>query len=305
MQQKEPVSTTLSELYESMGLSVALVNSVSGFTVHSIKETFLNLPFKSIAYRPDFFSFVFVRDAFGKYIIDDTLFEISPGTIYFTNPGNYRTFEWFEINDAYLITFNESYLKENVHHDVYQDFSFLLTETIHPRQMKSEQFDQIERIYLQIHDEHLGNSPYKDRIIGSLFVALLLKIKEYFWQDYNPIYEGNRSSSIVKTFKKNLEDHYRGLVFGQENILYRVQDYADLQHLHPNYLSSVIKTKTGKPVSVWISEKTIAEAKSLLRNLELSIKEISFMLGFTEATHFSNYFKKHTDLTPVTYRKQQ
>ncbi|MBB6501183.1 helix-turn-helix domain-containing protein [Pedobacter cryoconitis] len=305
MKEKEPTSKTLADLYEMMGLPVDLISTESGFTIHSLKETFKDLPFKSIAYRPDYFSFVFVKNAYGKYIIDEMGFDINPGTIYFTNPGNYRSFEWSEITDAYLITFNEFYLKEHVHPDVYQDFSFLLTEIVQPRLMLPAQFADIEQLYRQIHKEQLGKSPYKNKIIGSLFVALLLKIKEYFWQDYNPIYEGNRSSSIVKIFKKNLEEHYRAIVFGQENSLYRVQDYADLQHLHPNYLSSVIKTKTGKPVSMWISEKTVAEAKSLLHNSEASIKEISFMLGFSEATHFSNYFKKYTELTPVAYRKLQ
>ncbi|WP_316838534.1 helix-turn-helix domain-containing protein [Pedobacter gandavensis] len=305
MQQKEPISKNLTDLYEMMGLPLDSINRDAGFTVHSLKETFKELPFKSIVYRPDYFSFVFVKDAHGRYNIDEMSFDIAPWTIYFTNPGNYRSFEWFDINDAYLITFDESFLKENVHAEVYQEFSFLLTETVQPRLMLPEQFEQIESLYHQIQKEYLGVSPYKYRIIGSLFVAVLLKIKEYFWQNYNPIYEGSRSSSIVKTFKKNLESHYRTLSFGQENKLYRVQDYADLQHLHPNYLSNVIKTKTGKPVSSWIAEKTVAEAKSLLQNSRSSIKEIAFMLGFSEATHFSNYFKKYVALSPVAYRKQQ
>jgi AraC-like DNA-binding protein len=66
----------------------------------------------------------------------------------------------------------------------------------------------------------------------------------------------------------------------------------------------VIKTKTGKPISTWITEKTIAEAKSLLQNSSTSIKEIAFMLGFSEANHFSNYFKKYTNTSPVLFRKQ-
>jgi AraC-like DNA-binding protein len=245
-----------------------------------------------------------VKDAHGKYIIDEMAFTIEPGTIYFTNPGNYRVFEWYNITEAFLITFNESYLKEHVHHDIYKEFSFLLTETVQPKVLQPELFKEIEQVYKQIHKEQLGNSPYKNRIIGSLFVVLLLKIKEYFWQDYNPIYEGNRSSQIVKTFKQNLENHYRKLIDGKEEKVYRVQDYASLQNLHPNYLNNVIKTKTGKSVSTWIADKTMAEAKSLLQNSSVSIKEIAYLLGFAEATHFSNYFKKHTDLSPASYRKQ-
>jgi AraC-like DNA-binding protein len=131
----------------------------------------------------------------------------------------------------------------------------------------------------------------------------LLKIKEYFWKDYNPIYEGNRGSLIVKNFKRMLEKHYRDLSNGTVERIFHVQEYADVQNLHPNYLSSVIKSKTGKAIGTWISEKTIAEAKSLLQNSPISIKEVAYRLGFAESAHFSNYFKKHTGQFPVLYRK--
>jgi len=160
-------------------------------------------------------------------------------------------------------------------------------------------------LYLQLYKEYQTNSPYRNRMIGSLFVVLLLKIKTYFWSDYNPIHEGNRSSQIVKDFKLLLERHYRDLRTGKTNLTFRVQDYADAQGLHPNYLSNVIKSKTGKAIGSWIVEKTIAEAKSLLQNSSIAVKEIAFRLGFTEATHFSNYFKKHTGVSPVLFRKQQ
>src|ERR1700722_15784347 len=297
-------SHTLPGLYARMGLPFDGVKSKSGLTIHYLKETFKELPFTSIGYRPDYFSFLFVKDAHGKYTVDEMTFPIEPGMVYFTNPGNFRTFEWYAIDDVCLITFDEAYLKKYVHHDVYKDFSFLLTEIVQPRVLEPALFNGLEILYRQIHQEHIGESVYKDKIIGGLMVVLLLKIKEYFWHDYNPIYEGNRSSQIVKSFKKSLEDHYRDLVSGKAEIVFRVQDYAAAQNLHPNYLSNVVKTKTGKSISAWIADKTIAEAKSLLQNSTSSIKEIAFLLGFPEANHFSNYFKKHAGVTPVAYRKE-
>ena len=259
-------------------------------------------------YQPEtffLFSFLFVKKGSGQYTIDDHHFLAEPGSIYFTNPSNYRTFEWNDIEEIYLICFDETFLKENVHQDVFNEFSFLLTETVQPKILNTEFYNQIEQIYLQIHKEYLGTSRYKYRIIGSLFVVLLIKIKEYFWEDYNPIYEGNRSSQIVKDFKRILEQHYRDLGSGKTQTVFRVQDYANAQNLHPNYLSTVIKTKTGKPIATWIADKTISEAKSLLQNSTASIKEIAYSLGFSEAAHFSNYFKKHTNTSPVIYRKEQ
>lgn len=303
-EEKILVFNSLKDQYLYTGLPVDRINDQTEFTIHNLAEIHTELPYKSLVYRANFFSFVFVKAGTGSYTTGDLTFETAPGTVYFTNPGHYKSYEWQRIGEVYLITLSESFLKENVHPDVFDEFSFLLAETVPPRTLQPEIFAQFEHLYLQIYKEYFSYSPYKNRLIGNLFVVLLLKIKEYFWEDYNPIYEGNRSSEIVRNFKKTLEKHYRDLVNGTADKTFRVQDYAAAQHLHPNYLSNVIKSKTGKPIAAWITEKTITEARSLLQNSSRPVKEIAGLLGFAESTHFSNYFKKHTLLSPVAYRKQ-
>ena len=132
-------------------------------------------------------------------------------------------------------------------------------------------------------------------------VVLLLKIKEKFWQTYNPLQDDN-SSQITLTFKRNLEQHYRDLRAGKVDTQYRVQDYARSQHLHPSYFSTVIKTRTGKSVNNWIAEKIIAEAQAFLSRSPISIQEVATQLGFKEPGHFSRFFKKHTGMSPSTFR---
>ncbi|MBA4056354.1 MAG: AraC family transcriptional regulator, partial [Marivirga sp.] len=239
----------LFETYHAMGLPVANISATGDFTINNLKVLHPELPFTSVGFRPGYFSFLFVKDANGKYTTDDTTFKTVPGTIYFTNPGHFKSFEWQTIEDVTLITFTENFLKENVHHDIFEEFPFLLSETVSPRVLQPDAFKEFEILYQQIDKEFHGQSDYKFKIIGNFFVILLLKIKEYFWSDYNPIYEGNRSSQIVKTFRKNLEDHYRRVVNGKADKVFRIQEYADMQGLHPNYLSNVIKSKTGKAVS--------------------------------------------------------
>lgn len=303
-QEERIIFNTLLDQYLYQGLPVDSIDAKTAFTIHNLKDIHFELPYTSIVYRTNFFSFVFVKDGIGRYTTDEQTFNTSPGTIYFTNPGHFKSFEWQQINDVHLVTLSESFLKENVHPKIFEEFPFLLAETVPPRTLQPKVFAEFEQLYLQIEKEYFSSSTYRTRMIGSLFVVLLLKIKEYFWEDYNPIYEGNRSSQIVKQFKRTLEQHYRDLVSGKADKVFRVQDYADAQHLHPNYLSNVIKSKTGKPIGTWISEKTITEARSLLQHSPASIKEIASQLGFTESTHFSNYFKKQTGVSPVLYRKQ-
>jgi AraC family transcriptional activator of pobA len=298
------VFDTLLEQYLTFGLPVDKIDPSSQFSIHNLKDIHADLPYQSPKFRPGFYSFVFVKNATGKYTTDEQVFKTVPGTVYFTNPGHYKSYRWHRIEEAYLITLTESFLKENVHARIFEEFPFLLSETVTPSVLKPQVFAEFENLYLQIRKEYFSNSPYKNRMIGNLFVVILLKIKEYFWRDYNPIYEGDRGSQIVKDFKLTLEHHYRDILNGTVEKVFRVQDYAAAQNLHPNYLNNVLKSKTGKSISTWITDKTISEAKSLLQNSSTSIKQIAYQLGFTESTHFSNYFKKQTEMSPVEFRKQ-
>ncbi|WP_118974207.1 AraC family transcriptional regulator [Taibaiella koreensis] len=302
--EKAPVFNTLYEQYRYLGLPTDQIDKHTDFTIFNLRDAFEGvLPFTCPTHRLNFFVFNFVKQGQGQYTIDDQTFDLEQGMAYFTNPGHYRSYEWQRTEEVYLITLSEAFLKENVHAGIFEEFPFLLAETFPGRRLTPDVFAEFERIYLQIHHEYNNRSPYRRRIIGNLFVVLLLKIKEYFWPDYDPIYEGNRSSVIVKNFKRLLEQHYRTLRAGKAEQVFRVQEYADAQNLHPNYLNNVIKTKTGKSIGTWIAEKTIAEAKSLLQNPGLSVKEITYTLGFAETAHFSNYFKKHTNMSPAAYRK--
>ncbi|MCG2613494.1 AraC family transcriptional regulator [Terrimonas sp. NA20] len=223
--------------------------------------------------------------------------------VYFNNPGHIKKFSIDILEDLHYITMSEGFLKENVHPDIFNGFSFLLCETTNPKIVSEEQFNEFEDIYRQLYKAFQSDSPYRNKLIGHLFVAILIKIKEYVWKDSVDIKEIGRTSEIVREFKILMEKHYRELSMGTLEKANRVQEYADQLFLHPNYLNSVIKNATGKSVGNWITEKTITEAKSLLRNSDIPLKEISYRLGFMEPQNFSTFFKKHTQRTPLMFRQ--
>ncbi|MEO0338007.1 MAG: AraC family transcriptional regulator [Bacteroidota bacterium] len=292
---------TIAELYTTLGLPI---EQDAPFAIHNLADLHQTVPFKSPIFRTNYYSFVFIKNGKGNYTTDEQTFEYGPRTVYFTNPGHLKGFEMYELEEAYIITLSEAFLKENVHADIFQEFPFLLAETVPPQTLSEAEFKESETLYLQILKEYHGTSTFKYRMIGNLFVVLLLKIKERFWSDYQPIDEGDRSSQIVKNFKEALEAHYKDLAAGKMDYQYQAQDYAKLQQLNPNYFSQVIKSKTGKSISQWMAEKTIAQANAFLKHSQLSIKEIAYRLGYVETAHFSNFYKKHTQMTASKYRKQ-
>ncbi len=68
------------------------------------------------------------------------------------------------------------------------------------------------------------------------------------------------------------------------------------------YLFRVFKATTGKSIMAYYLSLKIERAKQLLRENELTIKEISSHLAFKEPNYFSKTFKRMTGLTPSAYK---
>jgi hypothetical protein len=162
----------LDDLYEDLGMPI---QQQADFSIHSLLDIHDSPSYKSPIFRANYYSFVFIKNGEGNYIIDNQQFEYKARTVYFTNPGHLKGFEFYWLKDAYLVTMSESFLKENVHKDVFDQFPFLLAETIPPQHFSEAGFAEIEMLYQQILREYQANSSHKFRMIGSLMVVILLK----------------------------------------------------------------------------------------------------------------------------------
>ncbi len=82
-----------------------------------------------------------------------------------------------------------------------------------------------------------------------------------------------------------------------------VADYAAESCLTVRHFSSLIRQYSGQTPKQWIHIFTISQAKHLLIQHDLPIKEIADRLGFPEQFTFRKYFKAHTGFSPSEYRK--
>jgi AraC-like DNA-binding protein len=64
----------------------------------------------------------------------------------------------------------------------------------------------------------------------------------------------------------------------------------------------VLKETTGKSTTEVVNGRITEEAKLLLKQTLWNVSEIAFALGFDEVAHFSNFFKKQTELSPLKFR---
>jgi AraC-like DNA-binding protein len=80
--------------------------------------------------------------------------------------------------------------------------------------------------------------------------------------------------------------------------------FAEILRVHPNHLNAVVKQTTGKTIRELINERTLSEAKILLKHTNKQASEIAYELGFLEAASFNRFFKKLTGITPLIFRNQ-
>lgn len=77
--------------------------------------------------------------------------------------------------------------------------------------------------------------------------------------------------------------------------------YAGRLGLSSKRLNQILKSKLGKTITQLVHDRLIVEAKRLLINRELTIKEIAYLLHFTDQTYFTRFFKQNTGYTPEMY----
>lgn len=73
-------------------------------------------------------------------------------------------------------------------------------------------------------------------------------------------------------------------------------------HLTPAYLSKIYKSETGNSLLYAINSIRIEASKKLLDETDLSVNQISKLVGYLYCNAFIRFFKKQTGLTPGQYK---
>ena len=101
---------------------------------------------------------------------------------------------------------------------------------------------------------------------------------------------------------KLLFNRFLALISGSEVKRQPISVYASQLAITPNYLTMLCLKFSDKTASEWVAQYTVDEIRLYLKSSELSIKEISARLGFSNMSHFGSYVRKHLGMSPSEYR---
>ena len=106
----------------------------------------------------------------------------------------------------------------------------------------------------------------------------------------------SRKRQVLTTFLLSLNQEYKRQR--------AVQYYAAQQNLSSRHFADIVKHESGYTPMEWINMVTINQAKNLLRQPNILVKQVADELGFPEQFTFRKYFKVHTGMSPTEFQSQ-
>jgi AraC family transcriptional regulator, transcriptional activator of pobA len=274
------------------------------FDIRRFEDNMKTVNEKQKPFRHEFYAMALRHKGSNREVMGKPL----QSNLFFNSPYQVVTWDIKPDWKGWYIIFDREFISSN---PLWQQFIiefpyFRLDKTI-PFDLPIAQAAQAEDCFQEIFKEYHSDHQDKFRFIQNYTQTLLLLARRYFEQldTTQTGSEENRAADVL------LVSRFQTLV---ESFLTHEDDDADVRqpsyyaqqlHVHPNHLNAVVKRITNYTATQIIQQQLINMAQSLLRQTDLSAKEIAFKLHFNEPTHFNAFFKKITGQTPQQFRGQQ
>lgn len=239
------------------------------------------------AHRHGYHELFFFNDGGGTHIIDFEENTIHSRSIHLVSSGQVHQLKRMPACQGSFLTFSHftlaSYLTENK----IREYSFLdsINKT-KPLQVAPAEYKKICEYAQNIQEE-------KNENIKFSWLLLILNLMNETTQNTAENDPGKQDEHIV-LFCTLLSQNF--------HLYHSPHFYAERLCISEKQLNSKVKNSYGITVSEMISNRLLLEAKRLIMHSSVSIKEISFDLGFNDPAYFSRFIKKNLKKSPSELR---
>lgn len=147
----------------------------------------------------------------------------------------------------------------------------------------------IQEYFCEIYDP----SPCSEDILSSLFTLILTELIQACQAGAAPEHTPAQDTSVLPILRY-IEQNYRSIT---------LTEAAAHFSLNPNYLSNLLKARTGASFRTLVSRQRMIAARQLLLNSDLPIAEVARQVGYENTTFFYKKFEAETGCSPSALRK--
>ena len=129
---------------------------------------------------------------------------------------------------------------------------------------------------------------YEHRLSGRMLALLIDAIQRNGYSSAEP--KSKRLDRVLEVIRTRYSEPLSNKTVGK------------LTGYHENHINRLMVRYTGVSLHNYLQSYRVERAIELLEGTDLPINEICSMVGFSDFTHFSKYFKKKTGYSPSDFR---
>lgn len=233
-------------------------------------------------------------------IVENRIYHVGPGTLLLLQPFQLHRIEP-DLEQDYertVLIFDPYYMENRLqpYPQYHRFFQYLWKEKLPVQIIRHP---MLEQLFRNGRDYLFGESVYDERAEQlTFFVKSVLQSLHWIWNTLDQAANNApslRSNHYAERIMKWIDEH-----FHEELSL---EQLAALVHLSPYHVSRLFHEATGSKISEHITARRIREACFLLKTGSIPIKEIGERIGFPNFSYFCRIFRKHTGMSPRTYRE--
>lgn len=274
-------------------------SEIGHFNVFAL-EPFVGDKAPTVPYkRRDYYKIMLVTGN-SKVHFADKVVEVKQQALSFSNPMiPYKWEHLDQVRNGFFCVFNHHFFH---HYGDLSQYAVFQPNGTHIFELTDEQVEKVQVIFERMFEEINSEYVHKYDVLRTLVFELLhfaMKMQPSAVLDKQVVHASQR---IATLFLELLERQFPIDENHQTVKLRAASDFAQQLNIHVNHLNRALKEVTEKTTSQMIAERILQEAKVLLKHSSWNVSEIAYALGFTEVTHFNNFFKKHTAMSPLKFR---
>ena len=251
--------------------------SINWHIVQSVGEYDSSAP-----HRHGYYELMLIKKGSGLHLFDFEAFEVEDYSIHIVLPGQVHQLELETGAIGCVITFSDYSLHAYLHDSIIQNLGFLhQMNKLNVIKGNKPWFDKLYTLANEIKETE------DESIRFSILNLLLNRVNTRCPASID-------SSSVVYQFHRLLEQH-----FETEHL---PSFYAHSMNITEKLLNEKVKKSLGLTITQFIAQRICLEAKRLIKNTQMSIKEIGFDLGFNDPAYFNRFIKKQLGQSPIEIR---
>lgn len=245
-----------------------------------------------------FYQIIWFRHGHGTHMVDFVDYPVSDNTIFFVAPGQIHSFDHNTDYQGVVIHFNASFLvDEESSESVFIKYNvFNAYDSLPYYKVSSDEAQRLLGLVSEMNREYTltGAFAHKD-YMQYLLRLFLIRVQRSGERVKMPkLYVTSVANCTFVRFRQLLEKNFR--------TLHTVQEYANLLNISARSLATYVRQSAHRSPLQIINDRIVLEAKRQLQSSTMSVKEISYQLGFEDPSYFVKFFKRLTGNMPTEMR---